>query len=509
MQKMSYNASALSLKMSTLPPNSGEEETKNFLQTALVAAVCFLLVNLLIIFRLGPTSDEIWDLTGKYSGSYLAGGRFTVHLYRLIFSHSGVPVAYGIASSLYFGLAIATQIKILHIRDKWVQFLFIAFSVSVIQLSYFMICSYHADVICLGLFMVSCSYLLFEKAYAERSKTILCLSIIPAVIGLGAYQFIGMLLPTLFIIQLIQNLMHSSKQESITSVLRKAGIFIGWGLSVIASYFILSTISKSVCAPSDIELTEGYQATLILWGQLDIFTQILHIGKVWCLHLVGASYPGEWLYVTAFLPLTLLVHDIWKKNRPVSLRLFYTSLALSLYVIPFLPIAIVGKDLGARVYLSQPLACAAMWCIALSPHARRVKSWGILTLGIFIMLKASYVVSDMAFYHKRIYDQSVALRAEVLVRALQIDVPAGVNINSCPIITYKSLRSKLHSQDSYSSPITTFGFNSFEAYLGSSGINAARHSDPILSPIFKQMPVYPAPGSIKYHDGNILVKLGD
>ena len=57
-----------------------------------------------------PYEKLIGDLTGKYSGSYLAGGRFTVHLYRLIFSHSGVPVAYGIASSLYFGLAIAPKL---------------------------------------------------------------------------------------------------------------------------------------------------------------------------------------------------------------------------------------------------------------------------------------------------------------------------------------------------------------------------------------------------------------
>lgn len=497
--------------MSTLSPNSGEEETKNFLQTALVAAVCFLLVNLLIIFRLGPTGDEICDLTGKFSGTYLAGGRFTVHLYRLIFSHSGVPVAYGIASSLYFGLAIATQIKILHIRDKWVQFLFIAFSVSVIQLSYFMICSFHADVICLGLFMVSCSYLLFEKAYTDRSKTILCLSIIPAVIGIGAYQFIGMLLPTLFFIQLIQNLMHSSKQESITSVLRKAVIFGGWCLCIIALYFIISTIGKTLCSAYDLSYTEGYQSNIFLWGKLALIPQILHMGKAWCLHLVGASYPGEWLYATALLPLIILLRDIQKKGKSITLRLFYTFLTLSLYAIPFVPILILGTDIGSRLFITQPLTCAAIWSMALVSRTQTFKRWGIISLSVFIMLKACYTVSDMAFYQKRLFEEALILRNEVIARALQAQVPAGVDVCSCPILVYNDLITSIRKQDRYGSPVPACGHRAFDLYLDISVSNMRkiyRHEKEFI-PIFKQMPVYPAPGSIKYHDGNILVKLGD
>lgn len=95
----------------------GEAETKNFLQTAIAVALCFLLVNLLIIFRFGPFGDEGWDLTGECAGIYLAGGRFLVTIYRLIFSPCGVPVAYGIAAAIYFGLALAIQIKILRIQN--------------------------------------------------------------------------------------------------------------------------------------------------------------------------------------------------------------------------------------------------------------------------------------------------------------------------------------------------------------------------------------------------------
>ncbi len=497
--------------MSTLLPYSGDEETKNFMKTALFAAVCFLLVHLLLIFRFGLSCDEIWDLTGSCSGIYLAGGRFTVSIYRLIFSPCGVPVAYGIAAALFWGLSAATQLKILQIQDKWLQFLFIAFSVSVIQLSYFMVCCYHADAICLGLFMVSCSYLFFEKAYKQRSKAVLCLSIVPAVIGIGAYQFLALLLPSLFLIQLLQNQILTNKQESLTRILRKAGIFGGWFLCVITTYFILSTIGKTLCPANDLNLTESYQSKLILWGKLDIITHILHMGKAWCLHLIGVSYSGEWLYASALFPLIILLHDIWKKDNAISLRLFYIFLTLCLYVIPFIPILILGRDIGPRLFITQPLTCAALWSMALVSHAQILKHWGILSLGIFVMLKACYTVSDMAFYQKRLFEEALILRNEVIARALQAQVPTEVDVYSCPILVYNDLITSIRKQDRYGSPIPACGHRAFDLYLDMSVSNMRkiyRHEKEFI-PIFKQMPVYPAPGSIKYHEGKILVKLGD
>lgn len=489
----------------------GEAETKNFLQTAIAAAVCFLLVNLLIIFRFGPFSDEAWDLTGECAGIYLAGGRFLVTIYRLIFSPCGVPVAYGIAAAIYFGLALAIQIKILRIQNKWLQFLFIAFSVSTVQLSYFMVCSYHADVICLGLLFVSFSYLLFEKAYTNRHKKLLYLSIIPAALGMGAYQFLGLLLPCLFLINLIQNQGGSSStDESIAYLLKKAAIFLCWCLCIIVLYFLFSISGKSFCSPNDLSITQNYQSQLLLWGKLGIFTHILHMGKAWCLHLVGAAYTGEWLYVTSLFPLVLILCDIWKRKQSIPLRFLYSVLAMGLYIIPFLPIVAIGRDLGPKLFLAQPLTCAALWCLALTPRTQRMKHWAILAIGIFITLKACYTVSDMAFYQKRLFDQSLVLRAEIISRALQVDAPAEVNINACPIIVYKGLLTPIWKQDKYGNCVLPFGSDSLEKYLDTnSTLRNTNHRDTKLFPIFEKMPVYPAAGSIKYHDGNILVKLGE
>lgn len=498
--------------MNTLSPSNCQDETKKFVITALVAAVCFFLVHLLIIFRFGPTSDEIWDLTEENSGIYLAGGRFTITIYRFIFSPCGVPVAYGIASSLYFGLAIATQIKIFNIQNKNLQFLFIAFSVSCVQLSYFMSVCYHADVLCFGILAVCFSYFLFNKAYTTQRKSLFCLSAIPAVIGLGAYQFLGVLLPCLFIIQILCNQAESSQSESLTKLMKKCGVFGAWCFGIIVIYFLFANIGKTFCSEADLNLTRSYQAPLLLWGKLPILTHILHMGKAWCMHLIGTNYSGEWLYVTAILPLTLFVQDLWKKNRPVSLRLVYVSFALSLYfLIPFLPIVAMGRDLGARVYLAQPLTCAAIWSLALFTRVQTIKNWLIISVSTFILIKACYTVSDIAFYDKRLFEESLILRNEVIARALQADVPSGVDVYACPILVNKELNTSIRKQNRYSNCIPNCGSRAFDFYLDISVSNMRkiyRHEKEFI-PIFKQMPVYPAPGSIKYHEGNILVKLGD
>ena len=470
-----------------------------------MASVCFLLVHLMLIFRFAPFGDEVWDLSGKCWGIYLAGGRYTVTLFRVIFSECGVPVAYGITSSIFFGLAMAIQMKILRIENVWNQFIYTGFTVSCIQLSYLMVVAYHADSILFGLFAMSLAYWMYERYLQASGKRLIVYSSILAALGLGSYQFFGLLLPCFFLLKLLIN--RDEHTSTLAAIFKKACHFALWCIMILVLYCAFSSLGKLFCQAEDLALTSSYQHSLIMWGRMDIITNILHIGKQLTLHLLGLSYPGEWVYGTTLLPLFLLMKDIWQDKKIRSLRHVYVLIPMAVYLIPFIPLAIFGTESGARCYLAQPLACAAVWCLAIRPRIKQIKPWVAASISVFIMLKASYVVSDMAFYQKRLHEQAMVLRSEIVSRALALDVPDGVDANACPIVVNGNLYTAIREKDIYGSCIPAAGSGRLEKYLDLTGIRYARQDKQKLAPIFKNMQLYPQTGSIKYHEGNILVKL--
>ena len=430
-----------------------------------------------------------------------------VTLFRIIFSECGTPVAYGLASSIFFGLAVAIQMKILRIKKWEVQLLYIAFSVSIVQLSHLMINTFIADAVCAGIFFISLAYWLYEQNYTQtRDIKSLLASILLATFGLGAYQFLGLILPILFLACLMIKRTDKGQQNPI-QLLKQCVAFFCWCVAILALNFVFIAIGKSACDPQELAVTSSYQASLITWGKLDFVTHFLHIGKQWVTHLLGLGYPGEWIYPTALLPLLLIIKDIRTTCSNSVTRCIYTSVAIAIYVLPFLPIAVMGEDHGARLFLAQPVACASLWALAVAPRLKRLKPWCIAAISIFVSLKASYVVSDMAFYQKRLHEQALVLRSEIVSRALSVNVPEGVDVNACPIVVKGSLYTDIRKNDIYNSCIPAPGDDYLEQYLNLAGMKqAARHMQE-LAPVFETMPIYPHSGSIKYHHGTILVRL--
>ena len=480
--------------------------TKRFISGAAVAALCFLLVHLMMIFRFAPFGDEVWDLSGACWGIYLSAGRYTVTLCRMLFSDCGVPVAYGIAASVFFGLAVAVQMEVLKVRASWSRVVYIAASVGIIQISYLMINAFIADAVCLGVFFASLAFYFYEKWSRERQVKDLLLSVPLGVLALGSYQLLAMLLPCLMLATLLMK-RDECPQESVWGLFRKLVCCAGWCLVILVFNLLAVRVGKMFCSAADLKLVADYQASMITLGQLDVVTHVLHMGKQWCMHLVGISYPGEWVYATALVAVVLLLKDIARMERPVALRLCYAMLVICLYVIPFLPIAAMGEDHGARLFLSQPLACAALWVLALSPRIHKLPAWLVGGLCLLVVLKSAYIVSDTAFYQKRLYDQSLENRTEILVKAWMTSVPAGVDARACPVVIQGERRAPMHENDRYNSCIPAAGNEYLEQYLGSRNICAVSPGRNKYAAVFSQMPVYPAEGCMRYHEGVILVKL--
>lgn len=474
-----------------------------FLNGALTAAVCFLLVYLMMIFRFAPFTDEIWDWSADNWGIYLAGGRYTVTLFRSIFSACGVPVAYGIAASVFWGCSIAVQMEIFQIRNPWLRFLFIAFSVGVVQLSYLMTCSFLVDAVCLGLLCCSLAYWFFDQWLQDKAKHKLALSVLLGVLGLGSYQFLAMMLPICFCgVALLR-----AEREKTAELFRRGLLFAGWCVVVLICYFLVAKTCKLLCSAEDLAVVNSYQQTLILWGQLDLVTQVLHIGKQWVMHLIGISYPGEWVYAISLIALFFVVCDICKRVETKGEKALYILLAISLYVLPFLPIAVLGDDKGARLFLAQPTSCAILCTLAVAPRIHYLPTWLLATCGCFLILKACYVVSEASFYQKRRFEQALTLRAELYANISNVPVPSGVNLSSCPIVVQGCLITPLVEKDIYCSVVPFAGHPLLEQYLDIKTWAQADKGNTQQVREFQNMPVYPAPGSIRYWNGKILVKL--
>lgn len=488
--------------------NAGQfsDETKRYISNAAIAAICFLLVHLMMVFRFAPFGDEVWDLSGKCWGIYLAAGRYTVTLCRMFFSDCGVPVAYGITASVFFGLAVAVQMEVLKIRTGWSSVVYIVASVSVVQISYLVIDAFLADVICLGLLSVSLAYYQFEKWRFLRRAKYLLVSVLLGIVALGSYQLLVLLLPCLLMADVLRT-RDEVRLETVACLLKRVACCAGWCLVIVAFNLLAVRVGKMFCSAADLNLVADYQASLITLGQLDVVTHVLHIGKQWCMHLVGASYPGEWLYATALVAVVLLLRDIFRMERTVALRLCYVLIVICLYIVPFLPIAAMGEDRGPRLFLAQPLACAALWTLAIKPRMHRFSSWLVGSLCLIAVLKAAYVVSDMAFYQKRLYDQSLEIRSEILTKAWMTPVPGGIDARFCPVVIQGELRSPLHENDPYGSCIPSAGNGYMEQYLCSRNIQTVMPDRNKYSEQFRLMPVYPAAGCMRYHEGVILVKL--
>lgn len=481
-------------------------QSKDYIRWSIVGGLCFLLVHLMLIFRFAPFGDEVWDLSGDCWGVYLAGGRYTVTLMRAIFSHCGVPVAYGLAASIYFGLAVALQLRILRLDDVWNRMVYVVFSVGIVQISYLMINAFIADAVCFGLLAVTLAYWMAECALKERRLILLVFSVFMGMLGLGAYQLLAMLLPCLFLAQLLVNRSEPCV-ASLSGVLKRCVYFVLWCAVVVVCNQALASGLKLLCSEEDMQIVGGYQASLITWGDMDIVTHVLHIGKQWCMHLVGITYPGEWVYVTVVGALLLVLRDVWRGDGAIQLRVVYSLAAVGLYVLPFLPIAAMGEDRGARLFLSQPLAYAALWSLALAPRMKRLPEWGIGAICLFVLLQAVYEVSSIAYYQQRMYEQSVAARAEIIRLARHTPVPEGVDVRLCPIVVQGKLRLAIHEADKHNSCIPAPGDDFLELFLGESILRNVNPANTSQLAEFADMPVYPSAGSIRYHDGAVLVKL--
>ena len=486
-----------------------EKSRRQFVCHTLFAAILFICIYGLLGFRFGPFTDEIWDLTGQNHGIYIAGGRWGVSAYRWLMSDKMVPFAYMLAGAVYMGLTFALLVRILNIKLKEHVFILGAMVLGIVQLSYLMIVAYHTDAVCLGMLLTVGSYYLLLRGLSSKPTRTVALTVPAIAFAMATYQSLILLIPCLLMGQYILAPQTRSVREWTGIALRIGSVCIG----SLVFYFITKTISLHWASPEEIAGVQAYQAGLVTWGQLDLVTHVLHLGKQTVEHWLGLTYRSEWIFATCIIPAAVLAWQTIRERKQVLLGL---GCLAGLYFLPFISLWILGEDAGARLHFAQPFVAGILWVAALqrSRVLARVPQTVLIGISAFIILKASYTVCEMAFLQKRMHEDDVRRMQAVQQRAWLTPVPEGVDVFSCPIVVVGE--QDFYVPDDFKSCIrfsaSTNGRRCLYNYLGMKGMkDIGESSTPReeVRELVKTMPLYPASGCTMYYKGEIIVNFND
>lgn len=471
------------------------------------SALFFLLVYLYLSLRMAPFGDEVWDWSMTDKSVYIAAERPGLAAYLSLFSGHGVPYAYCLAAAVFFAASMCTQTHILGISCSTTHLVFIAVQASVIQFSYLMIDSFLADAVMLGVFLASASCLLVVENHGKWLRMLAAALL--AAMAASVYQLLLLIIPVLYLAYTLRTAGGQDVRRHLMLGFKTAGVCIAG----VILYHCVKTVCLCGISEDTIESVSRYQSSLITWGQLDIVTHILHLGKQWCMHLIGAGYPGEYLYATTIVPAFMLTVSILKDtNIHGAGKLFYSILPAAVYVLPFLPMAALGEDQGARLYLAEPLACAALWILLIERKGWMSRPAAVITacaLSGLVLLKACYTVSNIAFYQNRIFIENKTAYAELKNRVAQVENQAGFATGTLPMVLSGQWLSELRKKDEFNSCIIGPDAYFFHSFMGDRQARRVRDSaipEEELQSVLQSMPAWPEPGSVLFHKGEIIVK---
>ncbi len=492
----------------------------------LVSTAAFLFIYASLMFRFGTYGDEIWDIVRGDPTFYIGAGRWGLTLFRAMTSDIVTPVAYGIVAGVCMGLAIAMQIRHFRFRNEsptcessgdCLPYLFIAINLGIIQFAHQMTYAFQADATSAGYLLATVGYLAYRRGFTENRIGLFLASILCFLLATSTYQTIILIPALLFVTDTLSTILRNDKRPAPPLLLRDCLTFFVVILISFILYQACTALTMPLAKPEDIAACKNYQQSLLTWGGAPAWILALHAAKLMCIHLIGAGYTGEWFYATTIIPVILLLIHLWKKKRTTTDKLVATLCIGALWVFPFLPIMAIGRDMGARLFCAEPMSCALLWCFCLTSKMRilrRVPAWLIYALATILVVKAAYMVSDMAHRQKLMYDKTMLLTEEIQQRAWHTPVPDGVDVYSCPIVVLGGQHPDW-PEDRYESAVIGYhpdgGFFHKQLFQYSVHPNMkgySKLSKERLREELDTMSTYPAAGSCRYVDGEILVKFG-
>lgn len=380
----------------------------------------YIFIYGMMVFRFGLHQDEVLDIAGGATATYVAAGRWGMALYRLLVGEGMAPWADGVTAGVFLCVALVLQTRLFELKGC-LQCFFGIFALGTIQFSYVLVYSFQSAPVALGLLGATVSARILKSGNAGwRGYT--------AVVGMLAYAVACYQVCAIYFLVLLACL-HLREQFSMRRMM-KAVICLAGACCV---WYVVRAVSMVWVSDEVKQYVLDYQKGMTQWHTLPgkgvkvwaLF--VLHYLKVMHLHAVGCQYAGQWVYASAMFPLAFLVFREVRSGQKKIESLMRVGMIYFIWVAPFSMTLLMGTVQGARTNLSEPLSCAFLWCAFLSKI--RFSPFRMVLMTIFsciVLLRGSVAVSRFAFFEKFDFERWMTSLRAIELQAAEVARKAGL-----------------------------------------------------------------------------------
>ncbi len=380
----------------------------------------YIFIYGMMVFRFGLHQDEVLDIDGGATSTYVAAGRWGMALYRFLMGKGMAPWADGVTAGVFLCVALVLQTRLFELKGG-VQFFYGIFALGTIQFSYVLVYSFQSAPVALGLLCATASARLLKsgdtgwRGYA-------------AVVGILVYAVACYQVCAIYFLVLLAGLYFRGQfavRRVMQAVICLAGACCIW--------YVVRAVSMIWVSDEVKQYVLDYQKGMTQWHTLpgkgvEVWVLfVLHYLKIMHLHALGCQYAGQWVYASAMFPLIFLVVKEFRTGRRRIELLLRVGLLYFIWVAPFTMTLLMGTVQGARTNLAEPLSCAFLWGTFLAEtRVSPLRMVLIVILSCVVLLRGSVAVSRFAFFEKLDFERWMTSLRTIELQAAELANNAGL-----------------------------------------------------------------------------------
>ena len=451
-----------------------------------------------MITNQGYNGDTLDHINSERLDTYRASGRWFHALWRWAIGTNPHTIAQGLTACLFFSLSLVIVTHVLQIQKNIHRIIFGLIYLILPQYAYVMDFIYQADTVAFGLTSVAMAAYFIKKKGGQNYF----FSLIFLIIALAIYQSLILNYCTIIMV-----LVYNSTKY------RGGGVFLIKKSTscVLLALIIYYCLSKFIIylidtKPEVVTFLETYRASFnntskfIFNGDIYGFVKA---GYLTVKHMIKTliyprTYAGEWIYITCYIPLILLIKNIAKQEITSLKKIALFFILIGIWIMPFfLIIAFLNPGaMASHNRLCEPLSLACLWMLSIQIiHWNKIKEV-LLYIGlIFLTLKSSNYINEHANIRRYDFEAQLTAYKAMEFEAIKIASEANIPIKPENILLFNVNKAKHGSYDT------------FRAYPALTFINPTKSiSNEEYTEILKEMQCFPEKNSIIPHNGKIIIK---
>lgn len=466
----------------------------------------YMLLYGTVCMRMGLHQDEILDWEGAQQGFYISLGRWGIAAWRAFFSKGTCYWTAGVVAGMMISATICLLTSMLQLAESWKKAVFAAFYLGCISFSFMLHYSYQCDVLAAAFLCCALSNNLLSKGGILRYVLAVCL----LTFAFGTYQATVFYFISIWLALQLRKYQLGNHGNILYSLLQLIILSI---ISYIACYIIYEIALLFPCvSPEDIHTANTYLSSLS--GVRDFleadakgkWDMVLFCFQLYFWNLLGRLYSGQWVYVSAFIPVTYLLL-YWSKNLPIRKAFLPILMTGALWIMPYSLGVLLLHQQDPRTFIAEPVSLACLWGLFVSACPQPKLRIALFIFLPFMLLKSAYQISKDAYEEAREYEAGLISIRQVCQDGIEKarQCPLGKNT---PIILGGGAKDGREGH-CHNLPYGAFMPHYLKFMQMPDNIRQATPSDyekHIAQ--FKRMPLWPDEGSIQESNGVILIRMG-